>query len=55
MRQWERMGPAPSGLTAASVAMPAKEARIVAGRVEEWRTGMTATLVGIEELLAGAG
>ncbi len=55
VRQWGRMGPAPSGLTAAIVAMPAKEARIVAGRIEEWRAGMSATLDGIAELLAGRG
>ncbi len=55
VRLWARMGPGPSGLTAPILAMPAKEARIVAGRIEEWRAGMTATLAGIEELLAEAG
>ena len=55
VRQWARMGPAPRGLTAAILVMPAKEARIVAGRLEEWRAGMTATLAGIADLLAARG
>lgn len=55
VRQWARMGPGPSGLTPAILRMPDKEARIVAGRIEQWRVAMTANLSGIRELLtAGA-
>jgi uncharacterized protein YndB with AHSA1/START domain len=51
VRQWARMGPAPSGLAGAIAAMPEKEARIVARRLEEWQTGMQANLDGIQRLL----
>lgn len=44
VRQWGRMGPGPSGLTPAIVAMPDKEARIVANRLSEWQTNMRANL-----------
>jgi hypothetical protein len=46
--QWARMGPAPSGLSAAIAARPDKEERIVARRLEEWRGNMEATLQGIK-------
>ncbi|HUR76033.1 MAG TPA: SRPBCC family protein [Sporichthya sp.] len=52
VRQWARMGPAPSGLAGAIAAMPDKEARIVARRLEEWQAGLTANLDGIQGLLA---
>jgi hypothetical protein len=45
-----QMGPAPSGLTPAIEAMPDKEERIVARRLEEHRANMGATLAGIKEL-----
>ncbi|MBV8861553.1 MAG: SRPBCC family protein [Mycobacterium sp.] len=44
IRQWARMGPGPSGLTAAIVAQPDKEARIVARRLAEWQQNMQANL-----------
>jgi uncharacterized protein YndB with AHSA1/START domain len=44
-----RMGPAPSGLTIAITAMPDKEERIVARRLEEWERNMRATLDGIKQ------
>lgn len=50
LRQGGRMGPAPSGLTAAITAMPDKEERIVARRLEEWTRNMTATVEGIKQL-----
>lgn len=50
LRQWMRMGPAPSGLNAAIDAMPDKEERIIARRLEEHRLNMAATLDGIRRL-----
>ena len=44
IRQWARMGPGPSGLTPAIVAMPDKEARIVSNRLAEWQQNMRANL-----------
>lgn len=51
VRQGGRMGPAPSGLTSAITAMPDKEERIVARRLEEWERSMRATLEGIKQRL----
>jgi hypothetical protein len=51
IRQWGKMGPAPSGLQGAIDAMPEKEGRIIAQRLEEWQAGMTANLAGIARLL----
>jgi uncharacterized protein YndB with AHSA1/START domain len=50
LRQRAQMGPGPSGLTPAIQAMPDKEERIVAGRLEEWRRNMMATVEGIKAL-----
>jgi uncharacterized protein YndB with AHSA1/START domain len=50
LRQSMQMGPGPSGLTPAIEAMPDKEERIVARRLEEHRANMGATLAGIKEL-----
>jgi Polyketide cyclase / dehydrase and lipid transport len=50
LRQGTRMGPAPSGLNIAIAAMPEKEERIVARRLEEFETNMRATLDGIKQL-----
>ena len=50
VRQGGRMGPAPSGLSIAIAAMPDKEERIVARRLEEWKANMQATLEGIKGL-----
>ena len=53
LSQWMRMGPAPSGLNAAIEAMPDKEERIIARRLEEHRLNMAATLGGIRQLAEG--
>ncbi|MDQ6698407.1 MAG: SRPBCC family protein [Actinomycetota bacterium] len=50
LRQWCQIGPAPSGLTAAIMAMPDKEERIVGRRLEEFRTNMQATVEGIKRV-----
>jgi hypothetical protein len=50
LRQWMQMGPAPSGLTPAILAMPDKEERIIARRLEEHRKNMQATVDGIKGL-----
>lgn len=47
VRQWARMGPAPSGLTSVITATPELEGRIVARRLEDWATGMRANLAWI--------
>lgn len=54
LRQGGRMGPAPSGLSVAISAMPDKEERIVARRLEEWERNMRATLEGIKQLAENA-
>ena len=50
LRQGGRMGPAPSGLSIAIAAMPDKEERIVARRLEEWRANLQATVDGVKAL-----
>jgi polyketide cyclase/dehydrase/lipid transport protein len=50
LRYWAQMGPGPSGTTAVIEKMPDKEERIIARRLEEWETNMTATITGIKEL-----
>ena len=50
LRHGGRMGPAPSGLSIAIEAMPAKEERIVARRLEEWTANLQATVAGIKAL-----
>jgi hypothetical protein len=50
LRQWMRMGPAPSGLTLAIEARPDKEDRIVERRLAEHRQNMQATVDGIKRL-----
>lgn len=49
VRQWARMGPAPTGINIAINAQPGKEARIVQRRLEEWLQGMQANLGYIAE------
>ena len=51
VRQWARMGPDPSGLSIAIEAMPDKEGRIIARRMEEWRSAMAANLAGLKSLV----
>ena len=53
LRQWMRMGPAPSGLNIAIDARPDKEERIVARRLEEHRDNMQRTVDGIKRLAEG--
>lgn len=53
LRQWMRMGPAPSGLNIAIEARPDKEERIVARRLEEHRDNMQRTVDGIKRLAEG--
>lgn len=53
LRQGMRMGPAPSGLSIAIEAMPDKEEKIVARRLEEHERNMRATLEGIRRLAEG--
>ena len=50
LRQGTRIGPAPSGLSIAITAMPEKEERIIARRLEEFERNMRATLNGIKHL-----
>jgi uncharacterized protein YndB with AHSA1/START domain len=45
-----RLGPGPSGLTAAIDQRPDKEERIIENRCEELRRNMTATIEGIKKL-----
>ena len=53
LRQWMRMGPAPSGLNIAIEAHPDKEERIVARRLDELRANMQTTVDGIRSLAEG--
>lgn len=50
LTHWMQIGPAPSGLTPAIEAMPDKEERIIARRLDEHRFNMLATVQGIKEL-----
>jgi hypothetical protein len=50
LRQWMQMGPAPSGLNIAIEAMPDKEERIIARRLDEHRANMQLTVDGIRRL-----
>jgi len=54
LRQWARMGPGPSNLTAVIAAMPDKEERIVAGRLREWQAGIDANLAALKDRAEGA-
>jgi hypothetical protein len=55
LRQAAQLGPGPSGLTPAILAMPDKEERIVARRLEEHRANMRATIEGIKALAEAPG
>jgi hypothetical protein len=50
LEQWFQMGPARSGLNLAIDAMPDKEERIVARRLDEHRANIEANLAGIKRL-----
>lgn len=47
---WAKMGLAPNGMTAHYKGDPEREARIIANRMEMWRTNMQATIDGIKAL-----
>jgi hypothetical protein len=51
---WFQMGPGRGGLNYAIEAMPDKEERIVARRLEEHRVNMARVLDGVKELAEGA-
>jgi hypothetical protein len=53
LAQWAVLGPAPSGLTPAIVAMPDKEERIVARRLHEHEANMRRCVEGIKALAEG--
>jgi hypothetical protein len=53
LRYWAQMGPGPSLITRLIEQMPDKEERIIARRLREWETNMTATITGIKELAEG--
>lgn len=53
IRQWARMGPAPSGLSIPIAAQPDKEARIVARRLADWQRNMQANLDWIRSQIEG--
>ena len=55
LRQWMRLGPAPSGLTPAIERWPDKEERIIDRRLAEHRANMEATVRGIKELAETGG
>ncbi|MEU9663920.1 SRPBCC family protein [Streptomyces chartreusis] len=50
LRQWARMGPGRSGLSYAIDELPDKEARIIARRLNEWKTGIEANLAGARKI-----
>ncbi|WP_424186855.1 SRPBCC family protein [Actinokineospora sp. G85] len=52
VRQWARMGPAKSRLSAAIESMAEKEGRIIARRLRDWETGIRANLAWVKERLA---
>ncbi len=49
LRYWLKLGPGPSGLTAAIAAMPEKEPRILSRRIDEHRANMTRVIEGIKQ------
>jgi polyketide cyclase/dehydrase/lipid transport protein len=55
LRQWMRLGPAPSGLTPAIERWPDKEERIIDRRLAEHRANMEATIRGIKEIVETGG
>ena len=55
LRYGGRMGPAPSGLSIAINAMPDKEERIIARRLEEFEANMRATVEGVKQLAEQSG
>lgn len=54
LRQWVRMGPAPSGLSRAIERMPDKEQKIVFVRLREFEANMAGTVEAIKKRVEGA-
>ncbi len=54
LRMSARMGPGPSGITAAIEARPDREDDIIDRRLGEWRSNMTATVEGIKASVESA-
>jgi len=54
LRYWAQMGPGPSGITALIEKMPDKEEKVIARRLQEWESNMTATIAGIKGMAEGA-
>jgi hypothetical protein len=54
LRMSARMGPGPSGITAAIEARPDREDDIIERRLGEWRSNMTATVEGIKASVESA-
>ena len=55
LRQGTTIGPAPSGLSIAITAMPDKEERIIARRLQEFERNVRSTLEGIKQLAEAGG
>lgn len=53
LRYTARIGPGPSGVTMLIARDPDRADEIVANRLEQFRSGMTATLAGIRDLAVG--
>jgi len=53
IRQWGRMGPARSGLSAFIDADPEREGRVISWRLDQWRASMAETLEGVKQILEG--
>jgi hypothetical protein len=53
LRQWVRMGPAPSGLSVAIERMPDKEQKIVFVRLREFERNMSGTVEAIKKRVEG--
>jgi hypothetical protein len=53
LRYSAQMGPGPSLITSLIEQMPEKEERIIARRLQEWETNMTATITGIKQMAEG--
>ena len=50
LTQWMQLGPAPSGLTPAIEAMPDKEGKIIARRLDEHQANMQANVDGVKHM-----
>lgn len=55
VRQWARLGPDASGVSLFIEQFPEKEARIISGRLEGWRTNMSANLAALKASIERGG